>query len=92
MTHFVIHNSQAANGDGMEIFEVSDAKKMLDRIVQIFDGEEMNGISKKHAGMLLDGRFDEICPRNPRMALRDMCLSTSSGKSVYIYAARLGTK
>ncbi len=91
MTHFVIHNTQAANGNGMEIFEVSDVKKMLDRIVEIFDGESMNGISKKHAGMLLDGRFDEICPRQHNVPLRDMVLATPSGKTVYIYAARFGT-
>lgn len=89
MTHYVIHNPHAANGNGMEIYAVSDTKKMLDRVKEIFDGDELTPISKKHAGMLLDGRFDEICPRRKDSPLRDMILATQT-KSIYIYAATLG--
>lgn len=89
-THFVLHNPQAANGQGMEVYSMDETKKMLDRVLDIFDGGGLVAASKHRASLLIDGKIDEVFGKS-KGALRDITLfSGSREKNVHIYIATLG--
>ncbi len=55
----VLHNVNAGHGKGMEVFKVSEPKKMLDRIVELC-GHELDASSKDIASKLMDGRINDV--------------------------------
>lgn len=92
-THIVLHNPQAVDGKGMEVYEISNPKKILDRALEIFDGAGFDHESKHYASKIIEGKFEDIFPKNRGYgnAIRELSLrSGQREKNVHLYLATFG--